>query len=39
MPKAARLSAQGPDEKEKAKEREGKEETGRQQRAMKERRL
>jgi hypothetical protein len=29
MPKAARLPDQGPDEKEKAKEREGKEETGR----------
>lgn len=39
MPKAARLPDQGPDEKEKAKEREGKEETGRQQRAKKERRL
>lgn len=39
--KAARQPDQGPDEKEKekAKEREGKEETGRQQRAKKERRL
>lgn len=39
MPKAARQPDQGPDEKEKAKEREGKEETGRQKRTKKERRL
>lgn len=37
MPKVARQPDQGPDEKEKAKEREGKEETGRQKRAKKER--